>query len=179
MTMKKKILTTLSILFGLLLILQFNNCDPYAEEAGDDPSEETTQTAAEIGIKMNLDLSTTPINAGIFEVGGECNVGTNPAAEVMWEIRVGSSSGPILFSSRQVMEISQDSRYRPVVKRCEDGRFFLKVILPDNTSGAQYGLFDDQEYFLKFVIYGLDASGSPNSDTAFKVYSFVTSQLML
>ncbi len=157
------------MIFGLLVLMNFNNCGVYESEVSDAnnfqaaslqcETENTCVVKSNINLKIEpLPLDNFPVSASLeaFNIGGNCNEAGFDSHQIVWNLRLNNQV--VRTSSMIMLGASRNST-------CVNGKFRVFVYLgsiaedPVNRIGLMYGAGGAARaaYDLQFEILGRDS----------------------
>lgn len=179
--MRHKIRRSAVLVFGLLILAQFNNCDTAQTASGIgalasmDPSVNlcngdtcTYQNAANLSVTANYS-SSIGVLPGLKElnIAGDCNEGGFPTNLIRWELQLNIGG-----TKRTMRSSVMTYNGRSMNGQCVRGRFQLDIYLGPiaedmvDRSGLKYGNGSNPTtYTLKIDIIGYDSNGQPYTNS--------------
>ena len=180
--MRHKIRRSAVLVFGLLILAQFNNCDTAQTASGIgalasmDPSVNlcngdtcTYQNAANLSVTTSYS-SSVGVMPGLQElnIAGDCNEGGFPTNLIRWELKRNVSGTAMTMRSSTMVYNGHSMN-----SQCVRGRFTLDIYLGPITedmvdrSGLKYanGYPNTTTYSLTIDIIGYDNNGQPYTNS--------------
>lgn len=169
--MKRGMRRSAVLIFGLLVLMSFNNCGVYESGLTDANSFQMAslncQSETDCVTRSNLNLKITPLpnstfyvapSLQAFNIGGDCNEAGYPNHQIVWRLKL--NNAVVRHSGMQIHGQTWNSV-------CVNGKFRVYVNLapigedPVDRTGLMYGSGTNKaSYDLEFEILAQDSDGN-------------------